>query len=143
MESPRELRVDEDVLLPHQRQRGARDRAQAAASVVPGFDPYGGMLYEPYLGMPEQNPQAYEKASPFRLAPRVSGSLMLMGGTSDTSTYHDILRMVNALVEARVHHELVILPNQEHMFGGNAGDFSRDEIARFFGQSLGATGVAQ
>ena len=121
----------------------AGDVYKAAASVVPGFDPYGGMLYEPYLGMPEQNPQAYEKASPFRLAPRVSGSLMLMGGTSDTSTYHDILRMVNALVEARVHHELVILPNQEHMFGGNAGDFSRDEIARFFGQSLGATGVAQ
>lgn len=120
----------------------AGDLYKAAVSIVPGFDPYGGMLYEPYLGMPEQNPAAYESASVFRLAPQVKGSLMMVGGTSDTSTYHDILRMTNALVEAGVHHELVILPNQEHLLGGTPAAYSREAIVRFFDRTL-ASGEAR
>jgi len=117
----------------------AGDLYKAAVSIVPGFDPYGGILYEPYLGLPERNPAAYEAASVFRLAPKIKGDLLMIGGTLDTSTYHDILKMTNALVEAGVHHELLVLPNQEHMYGGKAGAFARDEIIRFFGNSLRAT----
>jgi len=117
----------------------AGDVYKAAVSVVPGFDPYNGILYEPYLGLPDENRAAYEAASPFRLAPKVKGSLLMVGGTLDTSTYHDILRMANALIDAKVHHELLILPNQEHAFGGAPADFMRDEIARFFDAKLGAT----
>lgn len=114
----------------------AGDVYKSAASIVPAFDPHGGMLYEPYLGLPERNPEAYRRAEVFHLAPRVKGSLMMVGGTSDTSTYYDILRMTNALVEAGVHHDLVILPNQEHMFGGTAADFAREAIVRFFDRTL-------
>jgi len=114
----------------------AGDLYQAAVSIVPGFDPYGGILYEPYLGLPEHNLAAYQAAAPFRLAPKIKGNLLMIGGTLDTSTYHDILKMANALVEAHVHHELLILPNQEHMYGGNAAAFARDEIIRFFDKSL-------
>lgn len=111
---------------------------KAAVSIVPAFDPHGGMLYEPYLGLPERNPDAYRRAEAFHLAPQVKGSLLMIGGTSDTSTYYDILRMTNALVEAGVHHDVLILPNQEHMFGGPAADFAREATIRFFERTLPA-----
>lgn len=120
----------------------AGDLYKAAVSIVPGFDPYGGMLYEPYLGMPERNRAAYEEASVFRLAPKVKGSLLMVAGTSDTSTYHDVLRMTNALVEAGVQHDLLVLPNQEHHYGGTAGDFAREKIIRFFDRALGSSAGA-
>ncbi len=121
----------------------AGDLYKAAVSIVPGFDPYNGVLYEPYLGLPEQNRAAYEAASPFRLAARIHGALLMIGGTLDTSTYYDILRMDAALVDAKVHHESLILPNQEHQFGGAAADFYRDEVIRFFEREVAGRAAAR
>jgi hypothetical protein len=67
----------------------------------------------------------------------------MVGGTLDTSTYYDILRMDAALVDAKVHHESLILPNQEHQFGGAAADFYRDEVIRFFEREVAGRSAAR
>jgi dipeptidyl-peptidase-4 len=113
------------------------DVYRAGVSISPGYDPYNGILYEPYLGLPDVNRDPYEAASPFRLAKNVKGDLMLMGGTSDYATYGDVMRMVGALVEAKVHHELVLLPDQPHGFSGPAAEFADSEIRRFFDTHFG------
>ena len=114
------------------------DLFKAAVSVVPGFDPHAGILYEPYLGMPRRHPDAYEAASPFKLAPKVRGALLLVGGLRDIATYADVLRMHGALVEAGVHHDLMLVPNQPHTFAGAAAREVEDRTLRFFREHLGA-----
>ncbi len=118
------------------------DVYRAAVSISPGFDPYNGNLYEPYLGLPDTNRPVYDAAVPFPLAKKVRGDLMLMGGTSDFATYGDVMRMVRALVDANKHHELVLLPEEGHGFSGRSDDFARSETRRFFDTHLGAPGAA-
>lgn len=118
----------------------APDVYKAAVSIVPAFDAYAGILYEPFLDLPERNKAAYEAASIFRLAKDVKHPIMLMGGTSD-STYPDIMKMVAALTDANVPYELQLFPNQEHQIVGPAGDYQRDSLIRFFGRHLASSGA--
>ncbi|MBL0087566.1 MAG: DPP IV N-terminal domain-containing protein [Ideonella sp.] len=112
------------------------DTYHAAVSIVPGFDPYAGILYEPYLGMPGDDAAPYEAASPFHLAAGLRGALMLVGGTRDFATIGDVMKMADALVQAQVHHELLLLPNQGHYATGVAADFADREVLRFFRAQL-------
>ncbi len=115
----------------------APDIYRAAVSIVPGLDPHGGMLYEPFLGMPDRNPRAYEDASPFRLAPKVQGRLMLVGTGLDSSTLVDVMKMSDAMVKADKRFDLLILPAQEHAILGSDADYMQDRIGEFFDTNLG------
>ena len=103
---------------------------------VPGFDPYAGMLYEPYLGMPQQNKAAYSFASPFDLADKIEGRLLMVGNTSDHSTFRDVIRMAESLVRAGKQHDVMLLPNQSHGTIGRSAEFKVEGTVKYFEQYL-------
>jgi dipeptidyl-peptidase-4 len=110
----------------------APDLYRACSCVVPGFDPYGGLIYEPYLGLPQDDASPYRAAEPWGLAARIRGRVQLIGGTLDSSTLWDIHRMATALIDAEVPHQCLIVPEQEHSFQGVADRYHHRAMLDFF-----------
>ncbi|MBB5081494.1 S9 family peptidase [Nonomuraea endophytica] len=92
------------------------DVYRAAVSSAPGFDPYVCLLYECYLGLPQQNPEGYAFASTYPLASAVEGAFMLAVGSADAGCVTEAVRMSEALIQAGKVHDFVILPEQRHIF---------------------------
>jgi len=111
---------------------------RAAACTVPGFDPYGGLISEPYLGLPQEEPGPYREAEPWdlpqRLDPRTR--VLLMAGTLDSPQQWNLQRMSQRLVEADIAHQTLVFAEQEHVFEGDARHFHLRAIRDFFDEAL-------
>jgi dipeptidyl aminopeptidase/acylaminoacyl peptidase len=93
---------------------------------------------EPYMGTPESNPEGYAKASNPVLANRLQGKLMIAIGTSDSNvTFTHSMRMVDALVKAGKHFNLVVLPGETHLLSAAGQRYYAEARARFFLEHLG------
>ena len=92
--------------------------------------------FEPLLGMPQENEQAYADASCLPLADRLRGKLLLIHGTSDTSApVSHVLRMADALARADRPFDMLILPEQSHSFPTRRR-YVRETIRRYFQEHL-------
>jgi dipeptidyl aminopeptidase/acylaminoacyl peptidase len=107
-------------------------------SSAPGFDVYSLLLYECYLGFPQQNPAAYRAAEVFRRAGEVQGDYMIVNGTADHFTFTDGVKMSEALIQAGKAHEFVLLPEQIHDYDRVHDGYMWRKIADFFGRTLRA-----
>ena len=112
------------------------DVYRAAVAASPGFDPYASLLYECYLDMPQDNADGYAFASPFPLASKLDGALMLAAGTSDHGTWTDAVKMSEALVRAGKMHEFVLLPGQYHHYDTIHDAYYWQKVAAFFASHL-------
>ena len=109
---------------------------RAAVSSAPGYNPYSSLLYEPYLDLPERARDAYDFATPYRLAPQVKGRLMLVGGLADFATFPEFMRMSRALIDAGIDHDQVVLPEEGHGYTGVAEDYFIRKLADFFAKNV-------
>jgi dipeptidyl aminopeptidase/acylaminoacyl peptidase len=67
------------------------------------------------MGLPGDNPQGYEQASNLRLAEKLQGDLLLIGGTSDINApLTAVMKMADALIKAGKQFRMLILPEQNH-----------------------------
>jgi dipeptidyl aminopeptidase/acylaminoacyl peptidase len=66
----------------------------------------------------------------------LKGKLMMVGGTSDWSTFTDIMKMSKALIDAGIQHEVVPLPGQPHGYFGKNLDYFLEKQTRFFEKHL-------
>ena len=116
----------------------APDLYRAAACSVPGFDPYGGLIYEPYLGLPQDDPRPYRDAEPWSLPQRIDkqARVLLMAGTLDSPQQWDLQRMSRLLVEADISHQTLVFAEQEHVFEGAALRFHQRALRDFFDEAL-------
>jgi dipeptidyl-peptidase-4 len=116
----------------------------AAVSSAPGYDPYSSVLYECYLGLPQElgGRAVYEAANPFTLASAVTGHLMIVCGTSDHATWTDAVKMSDALIRAGVDHELVPLPEQYHGYQLSHDRYYYRKLSGFFAEHLGTRRLA-
>ena len=114
----------------------APDIYKVGISLNSGYDPYINLLREPYFGMPQNNKAAYEYASPFKDAAKIRGKFLQVGGTSDFKTSRDLIKMIDALVTAGVHHDLMLLPNQGHGFSGQSNEYYLEGMVRYFEKHL-------
>ncbi|MFD4640035.1 DPP IV N-terminal domain-containing protein [Lentzea sp. NPDC058436] len=113
------------------------DIYKAAAVFAPAFDPTSCILYEPYLGTPQANPDGYRRADILVKAPALTGALLIAGGTSDHATWPDAIKMTEALIRAGKDHEFVPLPEQSHGFGSVHDEYLVRKQADFFRRHLG------
>jgi dipeptidyl aminopeptidase/acylaminoacyl peptidase len=111
---------------------------RAASCIVPGFNPYGGNIWEPYLGLPQDDPRPYQAAEPWGWPQQLSRSarVQLIGGMLDSSTLWDLHRMARLLVEADVSTQMLVLPEQDHVFEGLARRFHYRAVRDFFDEAL-------
>ena len=114
----------------------APDVYKVGISSAPGYDPYFSQLREPYIGLPQDNKEAWEYASLFKDAAKIRGKFMQAGGTSDFFTYRDLIAMSDALVKAGVHHDVMLLPDQGHAYFYESNDYWLEGMVRFFAEHL-------
>ncbi len=114
------------------------DVYRAAVANSPAFDTYASVLYECYLGLPQQNPDVYAAADALPLAAELQGALMIACGTSDHQTWTDAIKMTEALVRAGKPHEFVILPGQPHWYDATHERYFWGKVEAFFTAELGA-----
>ena len=100
------------------------DLYRVSISEVPGYDMYAFHLYEPYLGMPQQNREHYEAGNVFRMAPALKGRLLLIGGINDTATQADLFQMSETLVRAGIQHDMMVYANTGHGALGRTGEYN-------------------
>ncbi len=107
-----------------------------AVASGPALEP-DNLMSEPYLGS-DPTHAAYAAYSPRTLAQRIPvDALMMVTGTSEVPMFHASLRMSQALIDAGVRHELIVLPGQSHGYAGTAADYYMTATTRFFQQRLG------
>jgi len=114
----------------------APDVYKAAVSSAPGYDPYASVLYECYLGLPQQNPGAYRAANVIPLAPKLERALMIACGTSDHSTWTDAMKLSEALIRAGKEHDFVVLPGQPHGWDSVHDEYYQRKLVAFFRRHL-------
>ena len=111
----------------------------AAVSFAPGYDPYSSVLYECYLGMPQEpgGREVYEAANVLNRAAAITRPLLIAGGTSDHATWTDAVKMSEELIRAGVLHDFVVLPEQYHGFDLVHDRYFQRKLAAFFAEHIG------
>ncbi len=99
------------------------DTYHAAVSHEPSYDPWHSIMYEPYLGLPQQNHAAYVAADVVAQAGTLRRPLMIVTGTRYNPCAPTAFKMTRALIEAGIDHELVVVPEATHSFVGAEEDY--------------------
>ncbi|HET9293210.1 MAG TPA: S9 family peptidase, partial [Gemmatimonadales bacterium] len=82
---------------------------------VPDERLYDTIYQERYMGLPQENEEAYREASPLEVAGQLRGNLLLVHGTGDDNVhYQGAERLINALVAANRPFSLMVYPNRSH-----------------------------
>jgi dipeptidyl-peptidase-4 len=95
----------------------------AAVAVAPVMDwrLYDSIYTERYMGMPDQAPEAYDRASAVKAAADLQGRLLLVHGTLDDNVHlQNTIQMVDALVAHNKQFDLMLYPDKTHSIYGAA-----------------------
>jgi dipeptidyl-peptidase-4 len=77
---------------------------------------YDTFYTERYMGLPQDEPEAYRRSSPLNDAATLSRPMLLIHGLADDNVFvANTLRFSAALFEAGKWHELVLIPNATHL----------------------------
>jgi dipeptidyl aminopeptidase/acylaminoacyl peptidase len=116
----------------------APDFFRAGYSAAPGTFEEEAIIQEPYLGLPGQNPSGYHDGANIPEAGNLRGALRIMHGTADVNApFSATLRMVDALIKANKHFELLVMPGEPHLPAGPATRYYFDDVKLFFLRTLG------
>jgi dipeptidyl-peptidase-4 len=81
---------------------------------------------ERYLGLPDDDPEAYRRSSPITFATQLRRPLLMIHGFADDNVVvAHALRMSADLMAAAIPHELVLIPGASHMGGSDEVVVSR------------------
>ena len=112
------------------------DVYHVGVAVAPVLDLYTHANYL-WLGPPDENKEAYEYASNYRLANNLKGKLLLIQGTSDLSVpISQTMRMIEALIRANKPFDLMILPEWGHWGNERIERYWMDRVADYFQEHL-------
>jgi len=90
-----------------------------------------------YIGLPQNNKEAYDYASNLRFADNLKGKLLLIHGTSDRVVpFSATMKMVEALIRANKPYDLIVLPGFRHLYNGNSKTYWLEAIRRYFQEHL-------
>jgi dipeptidyl aminopeptidase/acylaminoacyl peptidase len=116
---------------------------RAGVSIFPVADLYDhNPMIERTMGLPRDNPQGYEQASNIKLAGKLQGDLLLVGGTSDINApFTAVMKMADALIRAGRQFRMIVMPEQNHVLDmgydiANDGTISLRESAGFLYEAV-------
>ncbi len=76
---------------------------------------YDTIYQERYVGLPQENPEAYRLGSPVTFAAQLKGELLVVHGSGDDNVhYQNTEALVNALVKANKPFQMMAYPNRTH-----------------------------
>jgi dipeptidyl-peptidase-4 len=102
-------------------------RVGVAVAPVTDWRGYDSAYTERYLGMPDENPAAYDAASALDVLDRIRGSVLLIHGAIDENVHlrHSVRAMATLQAAGR-DVELVVLPADRHRTRSASGLATRD-----------------
>jgi dipeptidyl-peptidase-4 len=90
-------------------------RLGMAVAPVPDLRLYDTIYQERYMGLPQQNAEAYRASSPITFAEGLRGDLLLVHGTGDDNVHiQGTERLVNRLIELGKDFDFMTYPNRSH-----------------------------
>jgi dipeptidyl aminopeptidase/acylaminoacyl peptidase len=99
-------------------------RVGVAANPVADLYDHIDFAIEPFMGLPQENREAYEYASSLRLAGNLKGKLLLIASTSDVNApFSSTIQFCHALMQAGKLYDLVILAEEIHIPQGTAAAY--------------------
>ena len=76
---------------------------------------YDTIYQERYMGLPETNPEGFEKGSPITYAENLKGDLLLIHGTGDDNVHYQSFEyLVDKLIAHNKHFAMMSYPNRSH-----------------------------
>jgi dipeptidyl-peptidase-4 len=99
------------------------DAFKAGVSVAPVTDQrnYDTIYTERYMGLPKDNAKGYDEGAVTKTAAQLHGALLLVHGSSDDNVhFQNSIQMIDALIKADKHFELMIYPNKTHGIAGKS-----------------------
>jgi dipeptidyl-peptidase-4 len=110
-----------------------------AVAPVPDERLYDTIYQERYMGLAQDNAEAYRTASAITHAEGLKGDLLIVHGSGDDNVhYQGTERLVNRLVELGKPFDLMVYPNRTHAIAEGPGTTVHvyQTIARYFTQHL-------
>ncbi len=90
-----------------------------AVAPVTDWHLYDSIYTERYMGLPQQEKEAYEKTSCVKAAANLSGHLLLVHGTADDNVHiQNTEQFIQALIQASKPYDLWIYPQKTHSIRG-------------------------
>ncbi len=90
-----------------------------AGAPVTDWRLYDSIYTERYMGLPDEQTEAYIRTSAVQGAADVKGRLLLIHGTHDDNVHpQNTLQMINGLIEHRKQFDLMLYPNKTHGITG-------------------------
>ena len=93
------------------------DLYKIGISVAPVTDLlyYDNIYEERYMGLPQENPEDYQKGSPITYAKNLKGKLLLVHGTGDDNVhYQNSEALINELIKYNKQFSMMSYPNRTH-----------------------------
>jgi dipeptidyl-peptidase-4 len=95
-------------------------KAGVAVAPVTDWHLYDSIYTERYMGLPDENAEAYKRTSIIEAAANLSGRLLLVHGTSDDNVHiENTYRFIDALTAAGKPYDLQIYPGKTHSIRGH------------------------
>jgi len=102
-----------------------------AVSAVTDQHFYDNIYTERYMGLPQDDEEAYRQCSPVNFAGNLQGHLLYMHGTGDDNVhYKNAENLINELVRQGKTFNLMVYPNRTH--GINEGKGTSEHVAKTF-----------
>lgn len=90
-----------------------------ASAAVTDWRHYDTIYTERYMGLPQENKDAYDAGSAIRLAPNLKGDLLLFFGMADDNVHsNQSLAMLEVMRRNNIYPDVVIGPREGHAFVG-------------------------
>ncbi len=90
-----------------------------AGAPVTDWHLYDSIYTERYMGVPQDDPEAYERTSSLEGVENYSGRLLLIHGSNDDNVHpQNTTKLIDALIKKRKQFDLMIYPNETHGIRG-------------------------
>ena len=98
---------------------------------------YDSIYTERYMGLPEENPEAYDRSSPITHAGNLTAQLLLIHNIEDDNVhFQNSLRMASALEKAGKKFSMLVYPQKAHSVTGPEHTQMIQSITEFFERAL-------
>lgn len=109
-----------------------------AVAPVTNWRYYDSIYTERYNGLPQDNPDGYDKNSPINHVKKMKGKYLLIHGTADDNVHlQNAIDLVDKLVASDVDFEHFFYPNKDHgIYGGNTRNHLYRKMTNFILENL-------
>jgi dipeptidyl-peptidase-4 len=108
-------------------------RAGIAGAPVSHWRNYDSIYTERYMGLPAENPEAYERTSPITRAADLSAKLLLIHNLEDDNVhFQNTVQMMDALERGGKPFQLMLYPQKAHGVSGTLRRHMYEMMTEFF-----------